>query len=248
MEDSISELEVPPAGSTGDSVEATIEMNTSTDPTTLASNQSEFHLEGIIVATTGIKNYPKNVYFGLLLSVGLHLVKFNFWSNLAKIWSKQAVIGSYMKVTNGYTVQANPSFRVTDIKFEVSITKSSSIKIIPMNQKPPLPLTSFDDLISNPEYMSKLVHTEGKVIDIKRTEKQIKVKLIAGEDDLEIIALFTPDRFDASIEVKSSLKIFFGKLCELGPDHGIRVIDFTRLTCIHPKDASPNSAKKLKID
>lgn len=238
-----------PIHSTGDSNkdQSTISKPTPTDPASLVCQQTEFHLEGKIMATTGIKFFPAKVYFGLLLAVGSHLIKLNFWGNLAKLWSKKLIVGWDLKVTNGFVITANENFRVTKLKVEVSINQGSAIKFSPYQEKPSFPLTSFDNLISESELLGTLVHTEGNVVEIKSTEKQVRVKLVGGEDDLEIITIFTLDRFDKTIQLNSTLTIFFGKLCQLGPDHAIKVIDFTRCTC-HPEVSSPNCSKKMELD
>ena len=219
----------------------------STDPASLSFKQTEFCLEGTIVATTGLRTFNTKVYFGLLLAIGSHFLKVNFWNNLAKVWAKKAIVGSTFKISNGFVNTANEAFRVSPLTVEVLANTLSKIEIHPNAAKPPLPLTSFEKLIKKPDLMGTLVHVEGKVVNVKHTERYVLVKLVGGEDELEILLIFNNVGFDQTIEENCVLNVFYGKVSRFGTDLAIKIIDLSRFTCIHPEtESSESTLKKTK--
>ena len=182
-----------------------------------------------MVAVTGIKNYTAKVYFGVLMFIGIHFLKINLWGNIAKVWAKRMVVGSRLKIENGYVSAANENFRVTELTIEVSVNQESLIEVGPTIQKPKIEFTPFEDLIARHRQISKLIHIRGRIASISNSSKQVVVKVV-DDEDLDIQVIFSKDRFDPALEKDSLLSVTFGKLCHYGSELAIRIIDFSRVS------------------
>ena len=144
--------------------------------------------------------------------IGIHFLKINLWGNIAKVWAKRVVVGSRLKIENGYVSAANETFRVTELTIEVSVNQESLIEVGPTIQKPKIEFTPFEDLIARHRQISELIHIRGRIASISNSSKQVVVKVV-DDEDLDIQVIFSKDRFDPALEKDSLLSVTFGKLC-----------------------------------
>lgn len=158
-------------------------------PETFVKNQSNFRIRGIAVAISQVKTFNNDkVLFSVLLKLAVcsSLLKVNFWSNFARIWSKRIVVGQQLTITNGLVRPGNVPFRITSLEMEVFITPKSNIEIA---SKPSpdqeLHRSLIEELTTDANLRSSLVHIEKVISSIHQDNSARKTfVLLKGENEL----------------------------------------------------------------